>query len=148
MLQKNKPIRRYKRPKPRRDTPRRSSRVRDLEYMDWVRSLPCYASVWLVQRYEEAVMRQNPERRAAELEDLARDRDLWTCAGPPTADHVGRRGLGQKSSDLETICLCLSHHLARQQYRGLWKGYDGPAMRHWNDVALEWTNGKWMESHG
>lgn len=52
-----------------------------------------------------------------------------SCEGRVEVDHVGRRGLGQKSSDRETIPLCTKHHGERTDYRGYFKGYAASTMR-------------------
>ncbi len=68
--------------KKRRATPRRSARVRDAAYMDWIRQQPCA----LGRRYRHK--------------------------GTVHAHHAGPRGFGQKASDDTTIPLCAHHHTA------------------------------------
>lgn len=64
----------------RRPTPRRASRVRDVDFMAWVKTLPCAA-------------------REVGLDSA------YLCVGEVEADHAGRRGLGQKADDTTTIPL-------------------------------------------
>lgn len=76
---------------PYRKKARRSARVRDVAYLALVRQQPCCAAY------------------------------LGGCEGPIEADHVGRRGLGQKCSDYETIALCRLHHRQRTDFSGPFK---------------------------
>lgn len=90
MLSRSKPLARKKRLRQRRPgAPRRSSRVRDRDYMDVVRSLPC-----VLAGYPHA----------------------GPCDGPIEVDHLGERGLGQNSSDREVCSLCRGHHRARTDH--------------------------------
>ena len=66
---------------------RRKGRKRDQEYMEFVRGLPCAVCSLFTS-------------------DIRWGLGIYAteCA------HVGERGLGQKSSDRETIPLCATHH--------------------------------------
>lgn len=97
--------------KPKRATPRRSSRVRDVDYMLRVKALPCsllYAGDHV-------------------------------CEGVIEADHVGPRGLGQKSNDRDTIPLCTRGHRERTDFSGYFRGFDQAKMRLWCQRKLEVT---------
>jgi hypothetical protein len=76
---------RKKRPGP----PRRSSRVLDEDYLDWIRTLACIICVY---RYPGG----GP--------------DLSVQTTRSEAAHVGARGLSQKCSDREAMPLCTHHH--------------------------------------
>lgn len=60
------------------------------------------------------------------------------CCGRVQVDHVGVRGLGQKSRDDETIPLCTGHHGERTDYRGHFKGWNGQQMREWCDSFIHY----------
>lgn len=92
----------------RRPTPRRSSRVRDKEYLAWVRQQPCA------------------------LKGLAifHLRDGRECAGPIEPDH--RRegvGAGQKASDRDAWPCCRRHHEDRHALTGVFKGWTKAEVR-------------------
>jgi hypothetical protein len=78
--------------RPRRTAPRRSSRVRDPEYMARVAALPCL---------------------------LAGEH---VCDGRIEVHHMGSRGLGQKCSDLETVPFCQKAHREWHDASGYFRG--------------------------
>lgn len=123
--------------------------MRNMDYLSWLHEsgLPCYTKIWLGRRIQSVSAISNPEEREAKLEDLLSD-GSWKCGGRMTADHVGSRPFGRKCNDIESICLCWNHHSARQEYRGLWRGFDGMKMRTWAAMAVAWTNERWLESGG
>jgi hypothetical protein len=85
-------------------TTRRSKyrrRLRDIPYMLAVKKLKCAA------------------------------RDLGQCYGVVEADHAGRRGIGQKCPDNETIPLCTRHHQHRTGFTGVFKHWNQARMREW-----------------
>ncbi len=114
------PIARRKRLKPKRATQRRSSRVRDREHLLWVKSLPCMVGM-----------------------DIGR-----ICEGWSEADHAGKRGMGQKCSDYETIPLCVTHHRERTDGTGHFKGWNKARMRSWLDrqIALVQGHGRFLKA--
>lgn len=95
-LKRSAPPKRKTRVKQRRATKRRSSRVHSVEYMAAVRELGC-----VVGRLD--------------LRDTS-------CSGDIEAHHMGARGLGQKSSDLETIGFCAHHHRSWHDCNGVFAG--------------------------
>lgn len=97
--------------KRRRSTPRRSGRVRDVEYMLLVKQLPCVF---------------HASHPAA-------------CEGPVEADHAGRRPLGRKANDDTCIPLCRSHHRDRTDARNFFAGISAPLMRRWCDRMIAQT---------
>lgn len=105
-MQRSKPIRRYSWMRRRRPEPRRSERARDVDFMLRVKTLPCLA------------------------------RDLSECSGPTEADHAGRRPMGRKCSDRETVPLCSLHHRQRTDFSGPFKSWNGLQMRAWLDEAI------------
>jgi hypothetical protein len=76
------------RPRARRPGPPRRGRVRDREYLAWIRQFSCVVCI-------------------------PPSSNWWMpfCGSTVSeAAHVGQRGLGQKCSDRETIPLCAEHH--------------------------------------
>jgi hypothetical protein len=72
---------------------------------------------------------------------LARVRALpcligFGCEGRVEADHVGYRGVGEKSSDHETIPLCTRHHRERHLKAGYFLGFTKTEMREWREDAI------------
>ncbi len=84
MIQRRNPIRR------KRLGPARRGRLRDPLYLAWIRTLPCMACYRGVLEI----------LRVAHLPEWERSE----------AAHIGMRGLSQKSSDRETMPLCVGHH--------------------------------------
>ncbi len=70
-------------------------RIRDRDYMVWVKTLPCVAG------------------------DLEGGEERSRCSGPVEAHHAGTRGMSQKAEDRTCIPLCAYHH------RGCWHGASG-----------------------
>ncbi len=70
---------------------RHARRPRDVDHMKAVKGLPC-------------VVRGLP--------------GAGPCSGPVEADHMGERGLGQKSPDTTCGAICQSHHRQRTDSRG------------------------------
>jgi hypothetical protein len=93
----------------RRPTPRRSSRVRDVDYMVAAKRLPCFAA------------------------------GLSPCEGAVEADHAGARGLGQKCSDREVLAICTGHHRARTDWSGPFREWTRGQMREWLAQGVAWT---------
>lgn len=84
-------------------------RTRDMDYMGWVKRLPCLLAYY------------SP------------------CEGAVEADHAGPRALGRKAHDSTCIPLCTKHHRERTDYHGLFWGWDGHRMREWCDRAIAAT---------
>jgi hypothetical protein len=100
-MKRSTPLSRHTRLKPRRATPRRSSRVRDVAFMAFVRTLPCCAP-WLPR-----------------------------CTAAAEAHHAGARGISQKSSDTEAIPLCRTHHSDWHDCRGVFAGWSKESRTEW-----------------
>lgn len=102
-LKRKTPLRRNSPSK--RQVPRKVSaykaRVRDVDYMLWVKRLPCAA------------------------------RTLGGCRGRVEADHAGRRALGQKAHDRTCIPLCRTHHVQRGSFSGPFREWTQVQMRLW-----------------
>jgi hypothetical protein len=107
----------------RRSTPRRSSRVRDVDFMRWVKTLGCMA-------YE--LGRETGHR----------------CGGVVEADHGGRRGLGQKADDTTCIPLCTEHHRQRTDFSGAFKSWSKARMRGWLGACVLLTKALWRAQQG
>jgi len=117
---KRSPLQRRTRLRARRATPRRSARVRDLEYMERVRALPC-------------VVRELLGVAVA---------CLPLCSGRTHAHHMGARGLGQKCSDLETVPFCEYHHRSWHDCTGLFAGKSKEWRAEFAQAAIEHTRGE------
>lgn len=98
--------------KHKRSKPRRSERQRDLDYMAFVRGRPCIVGA---------------------------QADIGGCEGRTEADHAGRRPLGRKCSDRDTIPLCSKHHRDRTDLRDFFAGWSATEMRAWLDAAIKHT---------
>lgn len=109
--------------KRRRAKPRRSKRMRDVEHLLLVKQLPCC----------RPVVCRGGELRKQQTDEWER------CEGPIEADHAGRRPLGRKCSDDETIPLCRRHHRDRTDLRGVFAGFDAWCMRQWLDRQIALT---------
>ena len=92
-----------------RKKPRRSDRKRDPAYMSFVASLPCLL------------------------------RETGKCHGRTEVDHAGKRPLGRKCSDRETVPLCSRHHQERTDYRGAFARFTAWQMRAWCEWAVAFT---------
>ena len=66
-------------------------------------------------------------------------RELGGCSGRVEADHIGRRGLGQKSGDRITASHCTTHHGDRDHFHGVFKGWTQAQMRDYLAGALALT---------
>jgi hypothetical protein len=119
-LRRGKPVRK------RRATPRRSSRVRNREYMIFVKTLLCC----IEEHSPDPHYHDDP------------------CDPVIEADHVGRRGIGQKCSDDETIPLCARHHRERHNARGIFSDLAREQMREWLDAQIRRTQTLWAEHNG
>lgn len=107
------PLKRKTRLRARRPgPPRRSSRIHDREHMAIVRSLPC-----ILAGYPHA----------------------GPCSGPIEVDHLGERGLGQKSSDLEVCAICRGHHRARTDSTGYFANRTKEERARWKRWAIGTT---------
>ncbi len=117
-------IKRGKPPRQRRETPRKSGRVRSLEYMTAVAGLGCCADLAAKVR-----LRGSPLLGSV----------VVICLGRVEVDHAGRRGMGQKCSDFETIPLCSKHHRERTDFSGDFKYFDQATMRDFLEEAIART---------
>lgn len=97
--------------RPRRATPRRSERVRDLAYLAWVHTQPCAARGVAGHR----------------------------CDGPIEADHAGERPAGRKADDATCIPLCMLGHRQRTDFAGPFRAWDRETMRGFLAAAIAST---------
>lgn len=104
----------------RRATPRRSERVRDVEYMLFVKTLPCCAI----------------------------GISGHVCSGGIEADHAGLRPFGRKADDRTTIPLCSQGHLERGNFSGPFRSWDKARMRAWLDFWIAKTQLRWEIARG
>jgi len=120
-LRRGKPLERRTRLRACRPTQRRSGRVRDAEYMDRVRGLPCLCRDFLWEFGHDDVIRG--------------------CSGADTmhAHHMGVRGLGQKCSDLATVPFCERHHRDWHECTGPFAGKSKEWRAEFSRAAIEAT---------
>lgn len=107
--------------KPGKRKTKYAQRERDIDYMLWVKTLPC-------------LLAGNPE--------------AGPCTGVVEADHAGERGLGQKAPDDTCIPLCSGHHLDRHACTGFFRGRPKPWKREWRAEAIEKTRAAHRASGG
>jgi hypothetical protein len=107
------------RDKPHLDRNRRRSkyarRERAYDYMGWVKTQECLCAQNV---YDDP------------------------CEGPIEADHAGDRGLGQKAPDNTCVPLCMKHHRARTDMRGIFTTFDAHAMYLWRSSAVSVTQAR------
>jgi hypothetical protein len=101
--------------KAKRDTPRRSERVLDRNYVAWVHSQPCCAD----------------------------GLPGHVCGGRIEADHAGERPLGRKADDDTCIALCSQGHRERTDHCGPFKHFTRAEMRSWLDGQIAAHRAKW-----
>jgi hypothetical protein len=118
-MKRSKPLRRKTWLRARSLTNSYRRRERDLPHLRKVKSFPCVV----------------PELISSDPNFTGRT----PCSGPVQADHVGRRGFGQKCSDRETMSICRRHHGERTDFRGTFKLYDQGMMRGFLDDGLRLT---------
>lgn len=104
----------------RRATPRRSDRVRDPEFMRWVRRQPCSVRV-----------------------DPPDPNRLTPCSGRVQADHMGERAVGRKADDITCAPMCAGHHVQRSSHHGSFFELDQAQLREWRGRAIERTQADW-----
>ncbi len=95
-----------------------SRRVRDVQFMMFVKSLPC-------------LLAGNPE--------------AGPCSGVTEADHAGLRGMGQKAPDNTCVSLCSRHHRDRHGCMGFFRGRERLWKREWRANAIAFTQARYAE---
>lgn len=95
----------------RRATPRRSERVRNLDFLSFVHGLVCGAS----------------------------GISGHVCEGAIEADHAGPRPMGRKADDDSCIALCTLAHRQRHDLAGPFRRFDKAQMRAWLDEQISIT---------
>lgn len=106
-------------PKRKRATPRRSERVHDRLFLDFVRGLPCAMAA------------------------------LGRCYGRTEADHVGPRPLGRKADDDSAVPLCSRCHASRHALSGVFSGWTREALTAWCEYQINKTRAsyaRWLEA--
>lgn len=92
--------------------PKPTGREHDVPYMLFVKTLPCAALS--VEGHK--------------------------CDGSPIqADHAGRRSLGRKCSDRETVPHCVRAHVQRESFSGPFREWPRERMREYLDAAIAAT---------
>jgi len=110
-----------KRKSPKRKT-KYARRERDLEFMRFVKTLPCL---------------------------LAGVEGAGPCAGPTEADHAGLdAGLNQKAPDSTCIPLCSQHHFDRHACMRFFRGVPKQEKREWRLAAIEKTQAEYLAQGG
>lgn len=103
---------------------RYSDRERGFEFMEWVRTLPC-----VVSRIGGAGILEAPMT------------GFGRCVGPVQADHAGRRsGMSHKALDRTCIPMCMTHHVQRTEYRGVFGHITLDQRRDWCAAAIAHTH--------
>lgn len=66
------------------------------------------------------------------------------CSPVTEAHHAGRRGVGQKCPDAETVPLCSQHHADWESGWGAFRGWDQEQRRAFTAAALATTETRWQ----
>lgn len=109
-----------KAPGPRRKS-KHARRLRDLDFMGWVKRQRCVATV---------------------ITPPGRHPHQVRCEGPIEADHAGDRfaqGDGIRAHDATCIPLCRLHHRDRTDRAGVFAFVSKPDHRAWCDRAIAYT---------
>lgn len=114
------PLKSKKRKSPKRKT-KYASRERDIDYMLWVKTLPC-----LIASLEGA----------------------GPCSSVVEPDHVGVRGIGQKAPDDTCVPLCSTHHLDRHAHTGYFRYRSKEWTREWREEAIRKTQAEHQRCGG
>lgn len=64
------------------------------------------------------------------------------CNGPIEAHHAGRRPIGRKCDDRETIPLCSLAHRHRTNRIGLFRAWKPEALRAWENARIAETQAR------
>jgi len=107
-----KPTRTHKPRKPLRS--KYARRPRDLDYLAWVRTLPCCAP------------------------------GMFACGWRAEAHHAGARGLGQKAGDHTAIPLCRIDHDHLHNATGTFAGWTKAQRRAWQDKQAALTLDRYL----
>lgn len=94
----------------KRATPRRG-RLRDPQYLAWIREQPCYLCCYLT--FKAHALTEALAGIGGILASELFPKSIMPARqeSPTEAAHIGTRGLGQKCSDRETLPLCgVEHH--------------------------------------
>lgn len=118
-LKRSAPLRRGKPPKAKRATPRRSERVRDPEFLAWVRTQPC---------------------ALRDFTDAA-----GPCRGRVEANHLGKRPYGRKADDTTAAPFCQAHHQDWTDGRGFFdaRRVSAEARRAYADQVIAFYRMRW-----
>lgn len=97
---------------------RLENRIRDRDYMLWVKTLACCAgALWI---------------ETGEGDDVRRTSEADRCAGAVQAHHAGtNRGMSQKAEDRTCIPLCVLHHTEWHGAAGPFRPWDRERRRAW-----------------
>lgn len=103
-------------------------RERFVDYMLWVKTLPCMVSQIGI------AFAPSGEVLIVQLRSPRAD-----CYGEVQADHAGRRAFGRKAHDNTCIPLCREHHDERTMGHGAFRGLTLEQKREWNAFAIKTT---------
>ncbi len=116
------------------DAPRRRTkyarRDRNLEFMRWVKTLPCALARPLDKMPPEWIGGLSP---------------CPAAAGATEAHHAGRRALGRKAPDDTCIPLCPFHHAALTDRRKPFRGWPRGAVKAWELAMIELYQRRYAE---
>lgn len=107
---------------PQRRRTKYASRARNLDYMRWVKTLPCALARPLDKLPPEWLGGLSP---------------CPAAYVPTEAHHAGRRALGRKASDDTCIPLCSFHHAALTDRRKPFRGWPRGAVKAWELAMVE-----------
>ncbi len=131
-LRTRKPLRRTTRLRARSTTNSYRRRARDVDYMRFVKKLPCFVRVL------------SPIALASEMRPILVSLAVVTpCRGRVEADHMGERGIGQKADDRTCAPLCSGHHGERHAHAGTFKHLTRDELRAWRARAIQHTQQAW-----
>ncbi len=94
-----------------RSFPKPTGRVYDPDFLEFVRSLDCL------------LKGHGPCRN-------------WDWTRRAEAHHAGKRPLGRKCDDAESLPLCSAHHTALDHHTGFFKDMDRDQKRAWQDAQI------------
>ena len=123
MLKRHTWIRRRTPLDPRSRRTKYARRVRDLDFMRWVKGLLC------------SVEEERPDP----------DRDPTPCCGRVEADHMGMRALGRKAADATCAPMCQQHHRERGDHSGSFRHLTREQVRAWRARAVARTRTYYQE---
>lgn len=142
-LTRKTPLRRKTRLKSRGDNGYRN-RTRDWAFMAWVRRQPCSARITATGGASDVVSVLTMWALGLDVVRASVDAINSPCEGRVEADHAGRKPAGwRKAPDRTCIPMCKKHHRERDTFSGMFRHWNGDAMRRWLDTRIAVTQGEY-----